>query len=211
MRRFRPSRRVVLRILLVTFAIWLLVIAGLALGVILYGHVDNRRPSDVIIVLGAGLRRDNQPNLALIRRSEQGAELYHEGIASSIICSGGYAIGRTRSEADACREILERSGVPTSAIIMEEQSRSTEENALYSHQIMNERGWQTAVIVSDGYHMLRAQWIFTIEGIDMVTSPAPTRPRLSTYFTSVAREIVALHWQVVKEILHLPYTYVPML
>lgn len=211
MARFRPTRRGILRFLLVTFALWLLVIAVLALAVILYGRVDNSRPSDVIVVLGAGLRRDNQPNLALIRRSEQGALLYHEGIAPYIVCSGGYAIGRTRSEADACREILEDNGVPASAIIMEDASRSTEENALYTHAIMDERGWQTAVIVSDGYHMLRAQWIFTIEGIDIVTSPAPTRPRLSTYFTAVVREVVALHWQVVKEVFHLPYTYVPLL
>jgi len=211
MHRFRPTRRAILRFLLIVLAVWLLVIVGLALAVILYGRVDERRPSDVIVVLGAGLRRDNQPNLALIRRSEQGALLYHEGIAPYIVCSGGYAIGRTRSEADACREILESNGVPASAIIMEDESRSTEENAIYTHQIMDARGWQTAVIVSDGYHMLRAQWIFTIEGIDIVVSPAPTRPRLSTYALAVGREVVALHWQVIKEILHLPYTYVPML
>jgi len=211
MHRFRPTRRVVLRFLLVTLAVWMVVIAALALSVILYGRVDNRRPSDVIVVLGAGLRRDNQPNLALIRRSEHGATLYHEGIAPFVVCSGGYALGRTRSEADACREILESSGVPLSAIVMEDRSRSTEENAIYTREIMGVRGWRTAVLVSDGYHMLRAQWIFTDSGIDVVTSPAPTRPRLSTYVTAVAREIVALHWQVFKLIFQLPYTYVPVL
>ena len=211
MHRFRPTRRVILRFLLVTLAVWMVVIAGLTLLVILYGQVDNRRPSDVIVVLGAGLRRDNQPNLALIRRSEQGAVLYHEGVAPFIICSGGYAQNRTRSEADACREILESNGVPRSAIVMEDRSRSTEENAIYTREIMQTRGWSTAVIVSDGYHMLRAQWIFTDYGIDIVTSPAPTRPRLSTFVTSVAREIVALHWQVFKQIFNLPYTYVPVL
>ncbi|MCA9911128.1 MAG: YdcF family protein, partial [Anaerolineae bacterium] len=101
MRRFLPSRRQALRFFLIMAAIWIVVSVGLAVAVLVYGRVDERQPSDVIVVLGAGLRRDSQPNLALIRRSEQGAALYNTGFAPFIICSGGYAPERTRSEADA--------------------------------------------------------------------------------------------------------------
>lgn len=211
MRRFVPSRRRALRFFLIVAAVWAVISVGLALAVLVYGRVDERQPSDVIVVLGAGLRRDDQPNLALIRRSEQGAALYHAGFAPFVICSGGFAPGRSRSEADACRQILEANGVPRDAIILEERSRSTEENAIYSREIMHEHGWQTALLVSDGYHMLRAQWIFRDYGIDIVPSPTPLRPRLSTLVTAVAREVAALQWQAVKNLLQLPFTHVPVL
>ena len=211
LRRLLPKRRTVVRFLLMTFAIWMLVNCLLATAVHLYAQASTAQTSDVIVVLGAGLRRDNQAGPALLRRSLRAAELYHEGIAPVIICTGGQTGGRTRSEADACREVLEANGVPRSDILLDERSRSTEENALYTHQFMDENGWDTVVIVSDGYHLLRAQWIFSLEGVENASDAAASRPRLMTYFTSIAREVIALQWQLVKEALNLPVTYVPLI
>ena len=125
-----------------------------------------------------------------------------------ILCAGGYARWATRSEADGCAEILRNNGVPAEAILIEDRSRSTEENAAFSHEIMNAHGWKTALVVSDGYHLLRATWIFSAEGIDVSTSPAVQPPFFNEVF-SLAREVVALHWQVLKSILGLPVTFVP--
>jgi uncharacterized SAM-binding protein YcdF (DUF218 family) len=211
LKRFLPKRRTVVRFLLITFVIWMSVNCLLATAVHVYAQTSSAQTSDVIVVLGAGLRRDNQAGPALLRRSERAADLYAEGIAPVIICTGGQTGGRTRSEADACREVLEANGVPRSAILLDERSRSTEENALYAHEFMDENGWDTAVMVSDGFHLLRAQWIFAIEGVDVYPEPATTRPRLMTYFTSIAREVIALQWQLVKEWLNLPVTYVPVI
>lgn len=191
------------------FAVWLVIAGVLAAAVFVYAQTDRAEPSDVIIVLGAGLRRDGRPGPALIRRSARAAELWGQGYAENVICTGGYPLRSTRSEADACAELLRARGVPESAIVLEDRSRSTEENAFYARQIMDSNGWQTAIIVSDGYHLLRASWIFASTGIQATTSPAATTPPMMSYLYSIAREVVALHWQVFKTILNLPVSYVP--
>ncbi|MBW4436592.1 MAG: YdcF family protein [Pleurocapsa minor GSE-CHR-MK-17-07R] len=211
--RQMPKRNLlmkIVRILLVIGLVWLAVVLVLGVVVIVYGETDNASPSDTIIVLGSGLRRDNQPGPSLTRRSRHAASLYAQGMAETIICTGGLTAGRNRSEASGCAEVLMANGVPESAILLEERSRSTEENALFSHEIMRANGLTNAIIVSDGYHLLRAQWIFTQEGIPVVTSPAVTPP-IMTLFISTAREILALHWQLVKTVLNLPFTYVPVM
>lgn len=209
-RFFRRHQRRVLRVLLIVLVVWGLLCVGLGAAVYLYSRGDGARPADVIIVLGSGLTRGDRPGPALIRRATRAADLYAQGYASHVLCSGGYGIGRTRSEADGCREVLESLGVPRDAIVIEDRSRSTEENALYSHEIMRARGWQEALLVSDGYHLLRARWIFTDEGIPVYTTPAADPPLLN-HLSSIGREIVAFHWLFLKKALNLPITYVPVL
>ncbi|HYO87807.1 MAG TPA: YdcF family protein [Candidatus Limnocylindrales bacterium] len=189
--------------------LWLLFAAGLGAVVFSNSRVDNAEPSDVIVVLGSGLRRDNSPGPSLYRRTSKAAELYQQGIAPNIICTGGFAAGHTRSEASACAELLIGYGVPAQAITLEERSRSTLENAAYTREIMDADGWQTAVVVSDGYHLLRAGWIFQQAGINAVTSPADTDPPAYSLLVSVAREVAALHLQALITLFNLPITYVP--
>jgi uncharacterized SAM-binding protein YcdF (DUF218 family) len=196
------------KLVLVGGVIWLWQMVYTWMAIDAYGRTDRAQQADVIIVLGAGLRRDNTPGPALRRRAAQGAELWRQGIAPVILCSGGKPGNRTRSEADACRELLEAAGVPATAILLEETSRSTEENALESGRLMAAQGWQTAVIVSDQYHLYRAQHIFSDSGLTVYASGAALSPPPGEYLVSTLRELVALNWYVVKSALGLPITYV---
>ncbi len=174
------------------------------------GTIDTTQDSDVIIVLGAGLLRDGRPGWALTRRSRQAAELWQRGTAPLVLCTGGQAESHPRSEAAACRDILLASGVPAAVILLEDRSRSTEENAIYSRRIFAEIGAADAVLVSDSYHMLRARWLFQLQGIDTASSPVPAdriRNPLS-YPPSLLREFLAFHWHLLKEALHIPLTHV---
>ena len=204
----------VLRFAFIAGVIWLLVMITLGVGVHTYGATENAEPSDVIIVLGSGLRRDGRPGDALLRRSRWGAQLYAEGLAPIVICTGGVGQNAVRSESSACREVLIREGVPEDAIYLDEQSRSTEENAIYAQAIMLENDWTSAVIVTDSFHMLRANWIFETyfdeNSIHHTRSPVP-RDWVRNYFymRHSLREIVALQWQAFKEIFNLPITAVP--
>ncbi len=201
-RRFR-------RILLASFVLLFLFEIGLAASIHIFGLSDYTRPVDAIIVLGAGLNPDNTPTPSMIRRADHAAALWQRGIATHIICSGGYPGRATVSEASACETVLLAAGVPASAIILEETSRSTEENALETQAIMQANGWQTAVIVSDGYHLLRANWLFQMSGITGYSSPVTeSYPTLTEYVISVLREMAALHWQVIKEIFDFQITYI---
>lgn len=203
--------RFVRRILLVLVLIWMLVIVGLVILIDRTGQVDQRQPADVIVVLGAGLSRDGRPGYALVRRSRYAAELWQQGYADTILCTGGIAPDQTRSEADACRDVLMWRGVPASAILLEEQSRSTEENALYSRPILEANGWETVLLVSDGYHLFRAEILFRTRGIPVLLSPVSKEAmqRHDSYPRAVTREIAALHWQFFKDLLGLPFTHFP--
>jgi uncharacterized SAM-binding protein YcdF (DUF218 family) len=174
-----------------------------------YGMVDHAQPADVIIVLGAGLRADNTPGPALTRRSLHAAHLWQQGLAPVIICTGGKPGNRTRPESDACAELLRADGVSAEAIVQEAESRSTEENALYAKTLMASHGWHTAILVSDGYHLFRAQHLFSNQGIPVFTSPVTeAAPSALEYAVFIGREIVALHWQILKETFNIPVTYV---
>jgi uncharacterized SAM-binding protein YcdF (DUF218 family) len=199
------------RVLLVLFGGWFALSLVLAVVVHTYGYVDHIQQADVIIVLGAGMNRNNTPSPAHRVRTNRAGELWEAGYAPYIICTGGTPGWATRSEADACRALLMERGIPESAIILEDRSRSTEENALYTREIMNAHGWQKAVLVSDRYHLFRANWLFTQMGITVYTSPSSSGYlNVPQYGWVLLREVVALEWQAVKDVFNLPFTYVPV-
>jgi uncharacterized SAM-binding protein YcdF (DUF218 family) len=191
-------------------ALWLVGVVVLIVAIVIYSGSDQAQEADVIVILGAGLDRRDRPGPALVRRAAQGAALWEDGKASRIICSGGYGLNRSRSEADACAELLRDEGVPDNVILLEDRSRSTEENAMYTLEMMQANGWQTAVIVSDGYHLLRAHWIFNSAGIPNYPSPAENPPAFNL-LASTAREVVAFHWLAFKTVFNIPVTYIPVL
>lgn len=191
---------------------------GLVDGVIMlmlhgYGQADRAAPADVIVVLGAGIEPDFRPTGALQRRAEHAVALWRAGYAPYIICSGGYTVFNPLPEASACVDAIVGLGVPRGAVFPEAASRSTEENAIFTSQLMAARGWRSVLVVTDNYHILRSEYLFGLLGVRLAgISPAQitTGPlRLDEYLGSLAREAIALDWQTFKTILGLPNTYVP--
>ncbi len=198
------------RIILITLAAAMLYFVGFITAAHFAGLQDTTEQADVIIVLGSGLRKDGRPGPALTRRTRHGADLWHKGIAPLVLCTGGQSEYYPRTEAAACREILRAAGLPAGAILMEERSRSTEENAIYSKRILDQKQLTHVVLVSDSYHMLRARWIFSKQGIQTFASPV-TNGRIRdprAYPFSLAREFIAFNWQLFKELFNIPWTHV---
>lgn len=182
---------------------------ALGLYIYQYGQADRAAPADVIIILGAGTRPNGTPAAAYTRRIRHGVALYDAGLAPYMLCTGGYTERRPVSEARACVGLLRDLGVPESAILFEEISRSTEENAIEARRIMNEHGLTTAILVSDNFHLLRAEWIFRDQGIPITLSPAQATVGPLYWRTAVsntAREVAALGWYALKGVLGLPHT-----
>lgn len=208
MGRFKRLRRIVKFVFVVALPIWVLVVLALLAAIYHYGSVDYAQTADVIIVLGAGLRPDGTPTPTLETRSRHAATLWQAGFAPQLICTGGVTGDATISEAAACKTVLMAYGVPEAAILLEDQSKSTEENALFAKQIMDVHGWRSAVVVSSAYHLFRANWLFNGVGIIIYTSPAPVSLTFAEHALAIAREIGALHWQAFKTLLGLPVTNV---
>jgi uncharacterized SAM-binding protein YcdF (DUF218 family) len=197
------------RALMVLIPFWLVFACALAFNIYLYGSIDRAQPTDVIVILGAGLQGNGRPGPALTRRATHAAELYRQGIAPRIICTGGWIERVQRTEASGCAAFLEELGVPADAILQEDQSRSTQENAANTFALMQAYSWQTAVVVTDGFHAMRAAWIFADAGIAIHNSPVPSsQVQFHMLLFYMAREVVALHWQFIKEVFGLSNTYV---
>lgn len=102
------------------------------------------------------------------------AELYRKGAAPIVIASGGtgslsYA---DRREAPFMAEFLELMGVRRNAVVIEDKSRNTFENAVYSKAYLEKReGSGNAkpgriILVTSAWHQRRASAIFRKAGID---------------------------------------------
>jgi uncharacterized SAM-binding protein YcdF (DUF218 family) len=170
--------------------------------IVLYRQVDDRarvdaaRSADVIIVLGSAVWPGERPSPSLYARIQHAIDLYHKGFAPALILSGGLG-SYPPSEAEMMRRIAAGAGVPADALILEDKSHSTEENLANARALMDARGWHRAVIVSDPFHILRAELVARDLGIEAYgsgasSSPTYTAPQLHFWYTS--REALALVW-----------------
>lgn len=114
-------------------------------------------PSDVGIVLGASMWGDS-PSPGLKERLDEALRLYQEKKFSQIIVSGGLDRPEYKyTEAEGMRMYLVAHGIPETSVVLENKARSTYENLLFSQDIMKERGWTSAVIVTHQYHGMRSK------------------------------------------------------
>lgn len=102
--------------------------------------------------------------------------LYRAGRVRCIIVSGGSgAVQATaHTEADDLTTLLRLAGVPNSAIIREENSRNTRENALFTKQLLAP-GQDTLILVTSAFHQRRALGCFAQVGLHPIAFPAGYR------------------------------------
>jgi uncharacterized SAM-binding protein YcdF (DUF218 family) len=93
-------------------------------------------------------------------RVARAVELFKEKKAPKIIFSGGLTSNNRISEAAYMKKIAMAMGVPPSKIILEEESKSTIENAYFTNKILRKRKFTSAILVTTNYHMARASYIF---------------------------------------------------
>lgn len=155
-----------------------------------YGAVDETRPADVAIVLGAGTF-NGVVSPVYRERINHGVWLYQNGYVKKLILTGGYGAGSTVSDAAAAGQYAISMGMPEADILLEERSAITQENLQYARELMEETGDETALVVSDPLHMKRAMLLAKDAGIEAYASPTPTsRYRsLKTKAKFLAREV----------------------
>lgn len=95
--------------------------------------------------------------------------------ASPIIVSGGRASGKGRSEARVMAALLGEQGVGADRLVLEEQSRTTHEQAAQVAALARRSGVRVVVLVSAPAHLRRAVAAFRAEGLEAVGCPAPFR------------------------------------
>ena len=112
------------------------------------------------------------------QQPEYAAELYHQGMARWMIPSGGVSVklekwagvrskaeiynGDYQSDCEFFTDVLVKKGVPLSAIIGEDKSGHTRDNAFLSRKAADERGVEIkrALIVCKAFHARRCLMLY---------------------------------------------------
>jgi uncharacterized SAM-binding protein YcdF (DUF218 family) len=139
------------------------------------GQMDQQRPAAAIVVMGAA-QYDGRPSPVFAARLDHAVSLYLAGVAPVLVVTGGKADGDRTTEAASGRAYAIARGVPSDAILMEDQSRTTQESIRSVGAILRTYGLGDAVFVSDRPHMLRVLRMAYDEGIDGWGSPTATSP-----------------------------------
>jgi uncharacterized SAM-binding protein YcdF (DUF218 family) len=158
-----------------TIATVLVFWAGWMAAVFVWSTLDQARPAESIVVLGAA-QYDGHPSPVLRARLDHAVDLWNHHMAHIVILTGGRGLGDTTSEAAVSRSYVKKRGVPDGAILLDSEGRTTRASLLAVSRLLSNRGMKTAILVSDPFHMLRL-WVLSRRfGIIPYTSPTRTSP-----------------------------------
>lgn len=171
----KQAVRIIRRMLTVVVAAVFLVWVVSAAAVLTWSSRDEARPAHAIVVLGAA-QYAGKPSPVLRARLDHALDLWNRHLASLLILTGGTGAGDTTSEAAVGRTYARKHGVPDSAILEENEGRTTSESMRAVAGMLEVRGLQTALLVSDPFHMLRLRILARRFGFTPYTSPTQTSP-----------------------------------
>lgn len=133
---------------------------------------DEKKPADVIVVLGTKAYINNAYNPCLVARVKHGVDLYQKHYAPKLLFSGGNDKKEKINEAQAMKQIALSLGVPAKDILIESLSNTTYENLLYSKKIFKKQQVKSIIIVTEPFHLPRALLVAKKLGLKAVGSPS---------------------------------------
>jgi uncharacterized SAM-binding protein YcdF (DUF218 family) len=138
-------------------------------------------PVGAIVILGAGVVEACAGPVTVAQlgypsalRTVEGARVFRAlGGQPLVIASGGRVPKeQQRSEGEVMAEVLVSLHVPSDHILIEGESLSTRDEAVYVTRMLRERGVHRFVLVTSPVHMRRSVMAFQSEGADVVPSVA---------------------------------------
>lgn len=128
-------------------------------------------------------------------------QLYKLGLVKKILISGGEGrlFGPARPESELLRDAMMVMGVPGEAIILEDKSNNTHENAVETAKMLEKLGLRPGecVLVTSAFHMRRARACFRKQGIEMEVFPTDfyTEPQLHPDAYIIPKPEALILWQ----------------
>lgn len=133
------------------------------------------KQAGAIVILGGGREpadpawSSDQPSLFAVQRLRYGARLA-KASGLPILVTGGLHFDQPPSEARIMADTLQQD-FNINARWLEERSRTTWENALFSAQLLHAQGIHRIVLVTDAWHMQRSRWSFEQAGFQVIPAP----------------------------------------
>lgn len=174
-------------------------ISYLVLGSLEWGYPERRSwpaEAQAIVILAGSLlpaddvRLQDELGLSTYGRCHHGLEVYHATGIKPVLVTGGRPHNNPAisSIAEVMRDYLVEAGVPAGDILVENRSQTTYENAVESARMLQERGLQTIILVTDAVHMPRAVRVFRAQGLKVV--PSACNHRATEFRFNPATEIL---------------------
>jgi uncharacterized SAM-binding protein YcdF (DUF218 family) len=181
-------KRTVWNIVVAALSVAMLATCWIAIGIERQASRDEAQQADVIVVLGAAEYR-GRPSPVLKARLDHALELYRKHLAQHIMTTGGAGGDPVFTEGDVGRDYLTSQGVPPEAIVVEREGSSTVASTALAGEIMRRMGMDSAIVVSDGYHIYRVKKMLEGKGLTVYGSPRPEQ----------GRDSLAYRWNYVKQ------------
>lgn len=119
---------------------------------------------DVVIVLGFDVREDGSLPEEGRSRVRAAATLLKGQRGKNLLLSGRVAhvhkYQPAKTEAEAMADYAMAIGIPDKNITLEDKSRSTYENALFTKEIAKANNWTKIAVVTSQFHAQRAEYLF---------------------------------------------------
>ncbi|MGV9009826.1 YdcF family protein [Brevundimonas sp.] len=176
-----------LKLLLGTAASVAAVILVAAGFIVADGLTDDVRRSDVAVVLGSKVNPDGSPSPRLVARLSRARDLHRDGLVSAIIVSGGTGKEGV-PEGSAMKRWLVGQGIPSAAILVDDQGVDTMATARNAAAMMQANGFDSAIVVTQYFHISRTRLAFAKSGLPDVGSAHPDYFQMRDLY-SIAREI----------------------
>jgi len=138
-------------------------------GIILDGRIEELEKADAIVVFGAAVWEEG-PSTTLRFRVDRAVDVFNEGWAPVVLCSGGWSRGV--SEAAVMRDLMLEVGLPPEAVIPDDGG-STTRDSIRSTRLFQGRDWKRVLLVSSPYHMHRIAREARRQGLTPVLCPTP--------------------------------------
>jgi uncharacterized SAM-binding protein YcdF (DUF218 family) len=113
-----------------------------------------------------------------VARTNHAIDLYKNGWAPFLIFSGAAQDKTGPSNARTMRETALNAGVPSTAILIEEDSENTKQNAENTNRLLTANNIKQVILVTSGYHQRRASLEFgKIVGNTVAVQNSPTNDK----------------------------------
>ena len=172
------------QILFILFLASFLLIEGLVIHSA-YAGADDR--AGAAVLFGAGLD-GSRPSAVLYSRIGAAQDWLEDNPGAVIVVSGGQGDGENMTEAQAMYDELVSRGIEPGRIYREEAAQDTEQNVLYSRQILTDLGYSGKVaLITSEFHLFRVGFLARRTGWETAGVPAQT-PYLYLTITYFLRE-----------------------
>lgn len=132
-------------------------------GMILCKYGAEAEPgADYCIVLGAQWKASG-PSAVLRKRLDRAVEYLKANPRTKVIVSGGKGDNEPIAEAEGMYEYLVQAGIEKERILVENKSRNTYENLVFSSSFLDKEN-DSVVIVTNNFHVFRALGIARKQG-----------------------------------------------